>query len=305
MSLETPEINTADLRPWAGLVPAEDRTADVTIAGVPFEGEAFYRRGTALAPERIRRLSAVMPPVTETGRLIDVAVRDIGDATLFEGGVEPNIEPVAQWLLEHVEGVQVVLGGDHTVAIPSVLASHRRHGPDLAVITFDAHPDVCDTSHGSRWNIGCAVRRAIEVAGIPPGRLTQVGVRDFDLEEVLYLEAEGVNFTTMRDAAALPPPAMRERLLRAVPRGAPVHLSLDIDVLDPAFAPGTEIPSAGGATTRQVLEWLAALGDCHLVALDLVEVSPPLDHSDITSFAALKLIFEFLGLLAETHRAAP
>ena len=304
MSPDVPDINTADLRPWAGLAEAGRGAADVTIAGIPFEGEAFYRPGAALAPGRIRRLSAVMPPVTEAGVTIDLAVKDAGDMDLLPGGIEANIEPTAAWLAESVQGVQVALGGDHTIAIASVLASRRRHGPDLAVVTFDAHPDVCDTSHGSRWNIGCAVRRALEVAELAPGHLTQVGLRDYDPEEVEYLNREGVNYTTMAAAAQLGPAEIGARLRRNIPDGTPVHLSLDIDVLDPAHAPGTEIPAAGGATSRQVLEWMAALRGCRLVALDLVEFSPPLDQSDITSFAALKLIFEFLGLVAEARRAA-
>jgi agmatinase len=293
------EMNLEGLPTWGGIgdQPTAERVPEVTIAGIPYDSSAFYRRGAAQAPERLRRLSAVMPPITETGKAIAVRLHDVGDAPLRGAGIEPNIEPIADWLIDHVRGVQVVLGGDHTVAIPSVVAQSRRYGQLLAVVTFDAHPDLCDVSHGSRYSHGCAIRRVTELASVPGTRLTMVGLRDFDAEELDFVGREGVNMITMAEASHLAGQALHDRLQANLPHGAAVHLSIDIDVLDPGFAPGTGIPSAGGASTRQVLDWLNALRDFDVVGLDLVEVAPSLDHGDITTLAALKIIFEFLGLL--------
>jgi agmatinase len=187
-----------------------------------------------------------------------------------------------------------VLGGDHCTVIATLAAQVRRH-PGLHVLWVDAHPDLCDFSRGGRWTCGCALRRALEASGIEPSRVVVAGGRDFDPEELDFIRANRMLLVpTVEIARDLEGSARKiaERL-----EGAKVHVSFDIDVLDPAFAPGTEIPSAGGLSSRQALELLRkATIDSTLVGLDVVEVSPPFDSSDITTLAALKLIFEVWGL---------
>jgi agmatinase len=188
-----------------------------------------------------------------------------------------------------------VLGGDHCAAIPVLAAQARRH-PDLAVLWVDAHPDLCDYSRGGRWTCGCALRRGLQVAGLGAGSLVLAGCRDFDPEEVGYVSAEGIVMVTAADLAADFQGAVA-RLLDSV-EGRPLHVSFDIDALDPAFAPGTEIASAGGLSTRQGLDLLAAAARrTRLVGLDICEVAPPLDQTDITVLAALKLAFETWSLV--------
>jgi arginase family enzyme len=187
-----------------------------------------------------------------------------------------------------------VLGGDHCSAVPVLGAQARRH-PGLALLWADAHPDLCNFSRGGAWTCGCALRRALEVAGLDPALVVLVGSRDFDPEEVDFIAEQGI---TLIPAARLArDPEGAALVVADVVGGHPLHISFDIDVLDPAFAPGTEIPSAGGVSTRTALDLLAELaGRCRLVGLDVMEVSPPHDLGDITSLAALKVVFEYWGL---------
>jgi len=273
-------------------------------AGIPYDGSAVYRKGAALAPQRIRHLSAAMPPVTEDGHLLaGLHVQDIGDLDAGDG-IETGWRAPAD-RLAHVppESFLTVVGGDHCTAVATLAAQKRRH-PAVHVLWVDAHPDLCDFSRGGRWTCGCAMRRALETSGIDPHRAVIAGGRDYDPEELEFMKANDILLVSAADIARdLPRAAARiaERLA-----DKEVHISFDIDALDPAFAPGTEIPAAGGLSTRQALDLLrAATARSRLVGLDVVEVSPPLDNSDITSFAALKLIFEVWGMVKAARRAEP
>jgi agmatinase len=164
------------------------------------------------------------------------------------------------------------------------------------VLWVDAHPDLCDYSRGGSWTCGCALRRALEASGIEPSRVVIAGGRDFDPEELEFIRANGVLLVTAADIAR-DPTGSAQRIAERL-AGSKVHISFDIDVLDPAFAPGTEIPSAGGLSSREALELLrGATRSSTLVGFDVVEVSPPFDNADITSLAALKMIFEVWGLV--------
>lgn len=243
----------------------------------------------------MRRLSALMPPVTERGRpLLGMKVKDIGDLDLG-AAVDTGWPAVAERLAASPPGALLtVMGGDHCVAVPILAAQARRH-PELAVLSIDAHPDLCDVSRGSAWSCGCALRRALELAALPPARLVVAAVRDFDPEEVEFIHAGGVGLLGAAPVGADPVAAAAE--VAAAVGTRPLHVSFDIDALDPAFAPGTEIPAAAGITTREAIDFMAAVSArCRLVGLDVVEVAPPLDNGDITSLAALKIIFEFWGM---------
>ncbi len=273
----------------------------MTLAGIPYDGSAVYRKGAAQAPERIRSISAAMPPVTEEGHLLaGLSVHDMGDLTVGSD-IESGWSHVADQLAEvPPESLLTVLGGDHCTAIATLTAQARRH-PGLKVLWVDAHPDLCDFSRGGRWTCGCALRRALEASGISPDHVVIVGGRDYDPEELDFIRGNGVTLIGARDLVADTVPSMAR--LRKALEGADVHVSFDIDALDPAFAPGTEIPSAGGLTTRQALEVLhTAGGTANFVGLDIVELSPPFDEGNITTLAALKLIFEFWGLARRGNR---
>jgi agmatinase len=291
-------MNLDGLRPWAGLAGGSPAAADVVVAGIPYDGSAVYRKGAALAPQRMRSLSAAVPPVTEDGRLLkSLRIHDIGD---LDAGpeIESGWSPVAERLAAIPPAAFLtVLGGDHCTAIATLAAQARRH-PDLSILWVDAHPDLCDFSRGGRWTCGCAMRRALEASGIDPAQVVIAGGRDYDPEELDFIRERGVMLVSARELAGDPLRSVGSIASRLA--GKKVHVSFDIDALDPAFAPGTEIPSAGGLSTRQALELLrTATAGSHVVGFDMVEVSPPFDNGDITSFAALKLIFEFWGMASK------
>ena len=282
-------MNLGGLKQWAGL--AGGGSPHVAVAGVPYDGSAVYRKGAALAPQRIRELSAAMPPVSEEGRLLSsLVVQDLGD---LDAG--PDIATGWKAVADRLAAVPAgefltMLGGDHCTAIASVAAQARRH-PNAWVLWVDAHPDLCDFSRGGRWTCGCALRRALEVSGVPASHVVIAGGRDYDAEELDFIAANKMLLVSASDIAR--DLVGSAGLIANRLAGKEVHVSFDIDVLDPAFAPGTEIPSAGGLSTRQALELLkVGLEQSQPVGLDVVEVSPPIDHGDITTFAALKIIFE-------------
>jgi agmatinase len=297
-------VNLDGLQPWGGLVMSDSsrEPADVVVAGIAYDGSAVYRKGAALAPARIRSLSAALPPVTEDGRLLtDLGVRDMGD--LDAGAdIETGWQKVAEVLTDvPASSLLTVIGGDHCTAIATLAAQAKRH-PGLAVLWVDAHPDLCDFSRGGNWTCGCALRRALDVSGLDPERVVIAGGRDYDPEELDFIAGHGILLVSARELAL----EWRRSVERIAHRlaGQNVHVSFDIDVLDPAFAPGTEIPSAGGLSTRQALDLLGAVTERSTpVGLDIVEVSPPFDNGDITTFAALKLIFEFWGMAALASHA--
>jgi agmatinase len=287
-------MNLDGLRPWGGL--AVDGPGDIVVAGIPYDGSAVYRKGAAAAPERIRRLSPVMPPVTEAGKLLlGLRVQDIGDIDIgpdVAGGWRAAADRLAQ---VPPSAFLTMLGGDHCTSIATLAAQKRRH-PGLSLLWVDAHPDLCDFSRGGRWTCGCALRRGLEESGIEPSRVVVAGGRDYDPEELQFINENEILLVSAAELARHPQAAAAKIAERVA--GSKLHVSFDVDVLDPAYAPGTEIPSAGGLSTREALELLhAAAKESTLVGFEVVELSPPLDHADITTFAALKLIFEVWGIV--------
>jgi agmatinase len=295
-------LNLDGLRPWAGLAGGGD-AADIVVAGIPYDGSAVYRKGAAIAPRTIRELSAALPPVTEAGLLLrGLRVHDIGDLDVGRDIEAGWMDAMQRLAAIPSDKFLTVLGGDHCTAISTLAAQVRRH-PGLYILWVDAHPDLCDDSRGGHWTCGCALRRALEASGIEPQRVVIAGGRDYDPEELDFIASNGILLVpTVELADDLPRAAGRIHDLLA---GHKVHISFDIDVLDPAFAPGTEIPSAGGLTTRQALSLLkTATRGAEIVGLDIVEVSPPADNEDITTLAALKLIFEVWGIVKAARDAA-
>jgi agmatinase len=297
-------MDVTGLPVWGGLPTAAPEDAAIVVAGIPYDRSAVYRSGAAEAPAAIRRLSAVMPPLDERGRHLDhLTLHDLGDLDLG-ASVEQGWPAVAARLADiPPDTFLTVVGGDHCAVIPVLVAQARRHA-DLAVLWVDAHPDLCDASRGGRWTVGCALRRAIELGGIDPRSVVLVGCRDFDREEVAYARERGVLMVTAAELAT-EPSAATARVARAV-QGRRLHVSFDIDVLDPAFAPGTEVASAGGLSTREALRLLERVTRLSRpIGLDVCEVSPPLDQADVTSLAALKVIFETWSRLIPGPRTPP
>jgi agmatinase len=281
----------------------EVRRCDVAIVGVPFDGGTTYRPGARFGPAAIRagsRLMRAYHPGLAVHPLGAQQVADAGDIACTPFDIAAAIEQVqtgAAAVFEHADQL-VALGGDHTIALPLLRATHARHGP-LALIHFDAHLDTWDSYFGAAYTHGTPFRRAHEEGLLATDRCAHVGIRGplFSPEDLT--DDAGFGFTIVgafdyleRSVASIAE-GLRERV-----GDLPVYVSIDIDVLDPAHAPGTGTPEAGGLSSRELLATLRALAGLRLVGADVVEVAPAYDHAEITSIAAANAVYELLGLFA-------
>jgi len=281
------DLHRPDLRP-------ED--SDFTVIGVPYDGAACARKGAALGPERIRFWSTHLTPFSEDRtRLGELRICDDGDIAITDQaqGFEAVREKVAS-----LPNVPIILGGDHSISIPVFQGQRERYKDQrLGVLWVDAHPDLCDVFTGSKLSHACVLRRALEF-GIEPQDVCMVGLRSWEDQEIDPIENGGLNVYTAALIAERGMKSVATSVYSKLSRCDAVHISLDIDCLDPAFAPGTGIPEAGGLTSREVITLIKSLQGLQLVGLDVVEVSPPIDPSEATVFAALKIIMEYIALFA-------
>jgi agmatinase len=283
--------------------------ADVAILGVPFDSGVSYRPGARFGPSHIRESSRLLRPYNPALQVPVFAsqqVADAGDLAVNPFNIDDAIGAIergARALLERTRFV-LTLGGDHTVALPMLRAVSAVHGP-VAVVHFDAHLDTWDTYFGAAYTHGTPFRRAAEEGLLDRTGCLHVGIRgplytDADLDQDSEL---GFQVIPAPDVEQLGVPSMVERIAQRV-GDRPVYVSIDIDVLDPAHAPGTGTPEAGGLTSRELLAALRSFARLNLVGADIVEVAPAYDHAQITGIAAAHVGYELLSALAAT-KAAP
>jgi agmatinase len=295
------DTQPAHRRPWSGLC-SDNPTAEISILGIPFDNATSFRKGAALAPTKIRELTPHVAPVTEERlRLGGLCVRDYGDVSpdLNWERYFATVEAKADQALSHP--LAIFLGGDHSVTIPLTAAFDRTVPGPLGVIHFDAHPDLMDEFEGHPWSHACTARRILELTNVEPDHYAFVGIRSWLDEEMVFLDANpAIRTHTARDVYRRGIEAVAQDVVTQLQDVNGVYVTLDIDSLDPAYAPGTGTPEAGGLSTRELLELLHVIfAQLPVRALDIVEVSPSLDSSDITSFAATKVIFEVFGWTKE------
>lgn len=281
-----------------GLSPAE---ADFSILGLPFDGLASARKGAALGPARMRFWSGHLTPFSEDRtRLSSMRIADLGDIVI--ANPESDFDLVRQ-KVACLPNIPILLGGDHSVTIPIFQGQRERYADKrLGVLWVDAHPDLCDEFNGSRLSHACVLRRGLEF-GIQPKDVCLVGLRSWEDQEIDLIENGGLNIYTAAQVAGRGMSHIAASIHRKLSRCDAVHISLDIDCLDPAFAPGTGIPDSGGLTSREVITLIQSLRGLPLVGLDVVEVAPSLDPSEATVFAALKVIMEFIAVIARGKKA--
>jgi agmatinase len=280
------------------LSPAE---ADFTVIGVPYDGAACARKGAALGPERIRFWSTHLTPFSEDRtRLGNIRICDLGDIPITD---QVRDFDLVREKVETLPNVPIILGGDHSISIPVFQAQCERYrGQRLGVLWVDAHPDLCDVFTGSKLSHACVLRRALEF-GIEPQEVCLVGVRSWEDQEIDLIENGGLNVYTAAHVAERGMKSVASSVYSKLSDCDAVHISLDIDCLDPAFAPGTGIPESGGLTSREVITLIKSLRGLPLVGLDVVEVSPPIDPSEATVFAALKIIMEYMAVFARGKKS--
>jgi len=291
----------AHRRPWSGLC-SDDPTAEIGILGVPFDNATTFRKGAALAPAQIRAITPHTAPVTEEGRRLEgLRVRDYGDVSVDLNWERyfAAVEAQATQALRHP--LALFLGGDHSVTIPLTAAFSKTMAGKFGVVHLDAHPDLVDEYVGHPWAHACTGRRVLELPNVEPRHVVFVGIRSWLDEELAFLEARPeIGVHTARDVYRRSTEAVAEDVVAQLQDVKAVYVTLDIDILDPACAPGTGAPEAGGLSSRELLELLRVIfARLPVRALDIVEVAPPLDCNDVTSFAAVKVIYEVFGWMRE------
>ncbi len=276
--------------------------AAVAILGVPFDSGVVYRPGARFGPAAIRMGSKLLRPYNAwTGSLpfSSRQVADAGDVACTPFSIEQaiaEIERAATATFARADHI-IALGGDHTIALPLLRAAKERYGP-LALVHFDAHLDTWDTYFGgARYTHGTPFRRAAEEGLLDLTRAVHVGTRgpQFSDDDLTADARLGFHLIDGRAIDSRGGAAIAEEVRQKV-AGAPVYLSFDIDLLDPAFAPGTGTPEAGGWSSREAIAILRGLKGVQLVAGDVVEVAPAYDHAEITAIAAAHITYEMLCL---------
>lgn len=280
---------------------------DVAVVGVPFDAGVTYRPGARFGPSYVRQGSRLLRPYNpalDVAPFGEVQVVDAGDIIANPFDIEEAMTQIQGGAAELIAGGKrlVVLGGDHTIALPTLRALHAEHGP-IAMVHFDAHLDTWDTYFDAPYTHGTPFRRAWEEGLLHAGHTMHVGIRGSLYSESDLREDADMGFKIVhaRDMDRLGVDRVID-MVRDRIGDAPVYISIDIDVLDPGFAPGTGTPEAGGLTSRELLAIVRGFDGANVVAGDVVEVSPPYDHAEITAIAAANLAYEYCSIFARAAR---
>lgn len=301
----------SELEPFHGIttfmrLPASRDLAgvDVAVVGIPFDSGTSYRSGTRFGPRKIREASLMIwgyNRVLKVSPTDELKIIDYGDISVIPVDIRASMDQITKGVNQILEeDVKVVaLGGDHSISLPLLRAHAAQYGP-LAVIHFDSHPDTWDEEFEDQpYSHGTPYRRAIEEKLIDPKAYIQVGIRGplAEPSDITDPQEMGVKILPIEKVFDMGIPTVIDEI-RSTIGERPVYVSLDIDAVDPAFAPGTGTPEVGGLSSFQILQLVRGLLGLNIIGFDLVEVSPPYDHGDITSILAANLAFEFISLLS-------
>ena len=277
--------------------------AEVAVVGVPFDSGVSYRPGARFGGNHVREASRLLRPYNpalDASPFANLQVADAGDMAVNPFNINEAIETVQQNALDLTEnGTKLLtLGGDHTIALPLLRAASERAGSPVAMLHFDAHLDTWDTYFGAEYTHGTPFRRAVEEGILDTEAISHVGTRGplygkKDLEDDRRF---GFGIVTSSDVFRQGVDEVVAKLRDRI-GNRPLYVSVDIDVLDPAHAPGTGTPEAGGMTSRELLEILRGLRGLNLVGADVVEVAPAYDHADITAVAASHVAYDLISLM--------
>lgn len=281
----------------------EVESADVAVVGVPFDSGVSFRPGARFGANHVREASRLLRPYNpalDASPFENLQVADAGDMAVNPFNIDEAIEAIQANALGLTEsGTKLLtLGGDHTIALPLLRAAAERAGQPVALLHFDAHLDTWDSYFGAEYTHGTPFRRAVEEGILDTEAISHVGTRGplygkRDLEDDRRF---GFGIVTSSDVFRQGVDEVIAKLRdRIGPR--PLYVSVDIDVLDPAHAPGTGTPEAGGITSRELLEILRGLRGLNLVGADVVEVAPAYDHADITAVAASHVAYDLITLM--------
>jgi agmatinase len=279
-------------------VSRADREAAYVVAGIPMDIGTTNRSGTREGPAAIRRASRMLTDGDHPEHWVEPArmpVADIGDFTLALGDIPGSLAAIQAQAAGI--GHLVALGGEHGITLALLRALAQRLGQPVGLVHFDAHVDTWPDNFGQAYAHGSPFYHAINERLVDPRRMIQVGIRSPVQKEVMdWTLGQGVTVLSAQDVHAAGPAAVAARIA-AVVGEAPSYLSFDIDALDPACAPGTGTPEVGGLATWQAQAILRRLGGVRFAGMDVVEVAPAFDVSEITALAGATIAWEYLALL--------
>ncbi len=301
-SFETPRFS--GVRTFMRLPNVQDlENSDAAIVGAPFDTGATFRAGARFGPEGIRSASHLLRrynPSLDVVIFDHLSVIDYGDVPVVPGYIEESYRRIAEGLepIHRAGVIPIVLGGDHSIALPELRAAAAVHGP-LALVQFDSHPDTWDAYFGEKHTHGTPFRRAVEEGLLRPERSIQVGMRGSIYDIGDWDDARELGFDLV-PTDAVRKLGIEETIARIRERvgDAKFYVSFDVDFVDPAFAPGTGTPEIGGFTSREAQEFVRGLAGLDLVGCDVVEVYPAYDPAQITALLAANVAHEFLSLVA-------
>ena len=307
--LGVPRCDPTDVDSYAG--------ADVVIVGAPFDGGTSFRSGARFGPMAMRQ-ACYLPHdgsrpslALRVDALMDLKVLDAGDVEMYSGDVERSIAALeaAVYAVAASGAIPVVLGGDHTIALPDATGVARQLGfGRVSMVHFDAHADTGDMTFGSLYGHGQPMRRLIESGAVRGDRFLQIGLRGYWPEPPTldWMAGQGMRSFEMTEIVRRGLDAcLSEAFAIATDDCDGVFLSVDVDVVDPGMAPGTGTPEPGGLTARQLLDAVRRCAyELPIVGVDVVEVSPPYDHADITAFLGNRVVLETLSAIARRRRDA-
>ncbi len=290
-----------------------DDPAEVVIVGAPFDWGTTYRPGARFGPKAIREadygaMDGYRPHLpTGIDPLGELNVVDVGDVYVVPGQVELSLERITDVveLVAKAGKVPIVLGGDHTITFSNATGVARVHGfGDVAVVHFDAHADTGNTQNGQLYGHGTPMRRLIESGAVPGHRFVQIGLRGYwpEPDVIAWMREQRMRSYMMTEIVERGlETVVDEAVAYSLEGGAKgVFISVDIDVVDPGFAPGTGTPEPGGLTSRQLLDTVRRLSrDLPIVGADVVEVAPAYDHAEITAYLGNRVVLEILNGMAE------
>lgn len=279
---------------------------DIAILGVPFDGGTSFRPGARFGPMEVRKSSRHLRPAfhveLDVAPFSRVQVVDAGDVACTPFDISEAVEQIE----EHAHAVQggsgdrrvIAVGGDHTIALPMLRSVVRQHGP-VALVHFDAHLDTWDTYFNAPVTHGTVLRRAFEEGLLAEEHSIHLGVRGPIYDKIDLQQDADFGFKAIR-ASDLDRIGIEGAVQQVKQRvgDTPVYLSIDIDVLDPAFAPGTGTPEVGGLQSRELLALLRNLNGINIIGADVVEVAPAYDHAEITTVAAATVVYDLVALMA-------
>ncbi len=279
------------------------RAIDFAVVGVPWDGATSYRTGQRMGPDAIRRVSLTLRPYNlalDVGIFEHCAGLDFGDLSVVPGYIEDTYDKIEAELCPLVEAgvIPITMGGDHSITLPELRAIAKSHGP-VALIHFDSHTDTNDQYFGRPYYHGSMFRRAVEENILLPANSIQVGMRGSVYSKDAYDESTSLGFkiVTMSAVRDLGLSRLIEIIKDRVGMSK-VFVTFDIDVVDPAFAPGTGTPEVGGFTSAEAIDLIRGLKGLNFVGFDVVEVLPNYDVAEITALLAANIVYEFLSLIA-------